>query len=62
MQWLTEMRAENLQQASRRVHEELERERAAEEELRALLGTRRVRLGLRAGRMIDALRAWGGTR
>lgn len=53
MQWLTEMRAENLQQASRRAHEELERERV---ELRALMATRRVRLGLRLGRLLDSLR------
>lgn len=65
MQWLTEMRAENLQQACRRAHEQLERERGAEFELqrlRALMQTRRVRFGLRAGGLLDALRGRGGAR
>jgi hypothetical protein len=64
MQWQAEMRAENLRQASYRAHEQLERERGAEgelERLHALLGTRRVRLGLRAGRMLDSLRGLGGS-
>jgi hypothetical protein len=64
MHWQAEMRAENLRQASYRAHEQLERERGAEgelERLHALLGTRRVRLGLRAGRMLDSLRGLGGS-
>lgn len=79
LQWLTELRAQGLQEASRRAQAEADELRAvlatergdrdaqiaelgAElERLRAVTGTRRVRLGIQLGQLADAARrGWPG--